>query len=298
MAALVPVFTIAGTIVTEKILEPRLGRYEGDVPTADENRSIAPVERRGLIVAGLVALLVLVGVALLAVPADGPLRNPEGELLVQQLAPLLTSIVAIMFFLFLLPGLAYGIVTGSIRSDRDVAKMTTDTMGTMGAYIVLAFVAAHLVAFFNWSNLGMITAISGAGFLQSIGFTGVPLIVSFVIVSAILNLFIGSASAKWAIMAPVFVPMLMILGYSPELTQAAYRIGDSFTNILTPLLPYFPLVIVFAQKYDKDTGLGTILSAMVPYSIVFGIVGIGTLVVWMLFGLPLGPGAPLHYITP
>jgi len=298
MAALVPVFTIAGTLVTEKILEPRLGRYEGDVPMADEDRSIAPAERRGLIVAGLVALLVLVGVALLAVPADGPLRNPEGDLLVQQLAPLLTSIVAIMFFLFLLPGLAYGIVTGSIRSDRDVAKMTTDTMGTMGAYIVLAFVAAHLVAFFNWSNLGMITAISGATFLQSINFTGIPLIVAFVIVSAMLNLFIGSASAKWAIMAPVFVPMLMILGYSPELTQAAYRIGDSFTNILTPLLPYFPLVIVFAQKYDKDTGLGTILSAMVPYSIVFGIVGIGTLVVWMLLGLPLGPGAPLHYITP
>jgi aminobenzoyl-glutamate transport protein len=168
-------------------------------------------------------------------------------------------------------------------------------MASLGAYIVLAFVAAHLVAFFSWSNLGVITAIGGAQFLQSVGFTGIPLIVSFVLVSGVLNLFIGSASAKWAIMAPVFVPMLMLLGYSPELTQGAYRIGDSFTNVLTPLLPYFPLVIVFAQKYDRRIGLGTIISAMLPYSIAFGLSGIGMLVLWMVLGIPLGPGAPMGY---
>jgi aminobenzoyl-glutamate transport protein len=295
MAALVPVFTIAGTLVTERLLEPRLGAYRGEVRPAEGDERLTPEQKRGLWVAAAVVLLVLAAVAALAVPAGAPLRDPEGQLLVQQLGPLLTSIVAVMFFLFLLPGLAYGIVTGTIRSDRDVARMTSETMGTMGAYIVLAFVAAHLVAFFSWSNLGVITAITGAGFLQSIGFTGVPLIVSFVVVSALLNLFIGSASAKWAIMAPIFVPMLMLLGYSPELTQAAYRIGDSFTNILTPLLPYFPLVIVFAQKYDKEVGIGTILSAMLPYSIAFGFVGILMLIVWMLLGIPLGPGAPLHY---
>lgn len=295
MAALVPIFTIAGTLVTERILEPRLGAYHGEVPTAEEDGGLTREQRRGLLLAGLVALLTLAGAALLVVLPGAPLWDPAGELFVQRIAPLLNSIVALMFFVFLLPGLAYGIATGSIRSDKDVAKMTSDTMGTMGAYIVLAFVAAHLVAFFNWSFLGVITAISGANFLQGVGFTGIPLIVAFVAVSAFLNLFIGSASAKWAIMAPIFVPMLMLLGYSPELTQAAYRIGDSVTNILTPLLPYFPLVIVFAQKYDRQIGIGTLLSAMLPYSVVFGVVGVLTLVAWLLLGLPLGPGAPLYY---
>jgi aminobenzoyl-glutamate transport protein len=297
MAALVPIFTLAGTLVTEKVLEPRLGAYvpaEGE--EIDRAADPTPLERRGLRIAGIVALLTLAGFAALVVPENGILRDPEGATLVEQIGPFLRSIVALMLILFFLPGLAYGIVTKSIRSDRDVAVMTSETMGTMGAYIVLAFVAAHLVAFFGWSNLGVITAIGGAGFLQSIGFTGIPLIVAFVIVSATLNLFIGSASAKWAIMAPVFVPMLMILGYSPEVTQAAYRIGDSITNILTPLLPYFPLVIVFAQKYDKDVGIGTIISAMLPYSIAFGLAGITTLVFWLLAGLPVGVGAPINYV--
>ncbi|CAN5861105.1 AbgT family transporter [soil metagenome] len=298
MAALVPIFATVGTFVTERIIEPRLGEYQGEVPTTEEDAGLTPVQRRGLLVAGLIVLLTSVGIALMVVPENGVLRDPEGELLVQQLSPFLNSIVALMLFFFFLPGLAYGVVTRTIKSDKDVAIMTTETMSTMGAYIVLAFVAAHLVAFFAWSNLGIITAISGASFLQSVGITGVPLIVSFVLVSSIINMFIGSASAKWAIMAPVFVPMLMLMGYSPELTQAAYRIGDSFTNILTPLLPYFPLVIVFAQKYDKQIGIGTIISAMLPYSIGFGLAGIGTLVLWMLFGIPLGPDAPMHYVTP
>ena len=188
-------------------------------------------------------------------------------------------------------------MTGKIESDKDVAKMMADTMSDMGAYIVLAFAAAHFIAMFNWSNLGSVLAISGATGLEAIGFTGVPLIVSFVFVSALINMFVGSASAKWAILAPIFVPMLMLLGYSPETTQAAYRIGDAFTNILTPLLPYFPLVIIFAQRYVKDSGIGSIVALMLPYSIVFGIVSTLTLVAWIVFGLPLGPGVPLEYVT-
>jgi aminobenzoyl-glutamate transport protein len=299
MAALVPLFTLAGTFVTDRILEPRLGAYTGEAVSADlADEGLLPEQKRGLLAAALVVLLTLIGVVLLSVPEGAPLRDPEGELLVQRITPLLNSIVALMLFFFFLPGLVYGMVTRTIRSDRDVSRMLSDTMATMGAYIVLAFVAAHLVAFFSWSNLGVITAISGASFLQSVGFTGIPLIVSFVLVSSVLNLFIGSASAKWAIMAPIFVPMLMLMGYSPELTQGAYRIGDSFSNILTPLLPYFPLVIVFAQKYDREIGIGTIISAMLPYSIAFGVVAILLLVVWMLLGLPLGPGAPLQYLAP
>jgi len=289
MAGLVPVFVLAGTLVTERILEPRLGAYTGEVPVeADEALTFR--ERKGLIGAGITLGLTLALVAWGAVPADGALRGPEGEI-----APLLSSIVALMLFVFLLPGLTFGVITGRIRSDREVASMTSEAMSSMGSYIVLAFVAAHFIAFFNWSNLGLILAISGAEGLKAVGFTGLPLLVSFVLVSASINLFIGSASAKWAIMAPVFVPMLMLLGYSPELTQAAYRIGDSVTNILTPLLPYYPLVIIFAQKYERGIGLGTLISAMLPYSVVFAIASISVLLMWVALGIPLGPGAPMHF---
>lgn len=292
MAALVPVFTLGGTFVTERILEPRLGAYTGGVAVEEEVPTTA-TERRALWASAATAVLLLALVAVAAIPENGILRGDEG-----QIAPLLSSIVAIMLFVFFIPGLVFGLMTGSIRSDKDVATMTSDTMGSMGAYIVLAFVAAHFIAFFNWSGLGLIMAIRGAETLQALNFTGLPLIVSFVIVSSFINLFIGSASAKWAIMAPVFVPMLMLMGFSPELTQASYRIGDSYTNILTPLLPYYPLVIIFAQKYEKDIGLGTLISAMLPYSIVFAVTAISTLVLWIVLGIPLGPGAPMEYLMP
>lgn len=294
MIALVPVYIIVGTFVTDKILEPRLGKYvagdDVDLTGDDPSAPLRPEEKKGLMVAGLVLLLTLIGTALLVVPEGAPLRGPAGEL-----DPFYRSIVALMLFFFFLPGLAYGIVTKQIQNDKQVVKMTADTMADMGLYIVLAFVAAHFIALFNWSNLGGIVAISGANGLQAVGFTGLPLIIAFVLVSSIINMFVGSASAKWAIMAPIFVPMLMLVGYSPELVQAAYRIGDSFTNILTPLLPYFPLVIVFAQKYVRDMGIGTLISVMLPYSIGFGIFSTLLLVLWIFFGLPLGPDAPMFY---
>lgn len=290
MATLVPAFTIAGTVITNRVIEPRLGEYRGEADGSEENRPLTPVERRGLAFAAIGMFATLGVIALMAIPENGILRGENGEI-----APFLGSIVALMLFLFLIPGLIYGIVTGSIKSDKDAATMTAETMGSMGAYIVLAFVAAHFIAFFNWSNLGLIVAVTGANVLKAVEFEGLPLIVSFVLVSSFINLFIGSASAKWAIMAPVFVPMLMLMGYSPELTQAAYRIGDSYTNIVTPLLPYFPLVIIFAQKYQKDTGIGTLISVMLPYSIAFGLVGIALLVTWIAFGLPLGPNVPMYY---
>jgi aminobenzoyl-glutamate transport protein len=292
MAAMVPVFTVGATLVTERILEPRLGEYTGGVEV-EEDEPLTRAEKRGLLAALATVLVTLAIIGWLSIPEGAALRDADGTL-----DPLLSSIVALMLFVFFLPGLVYGLVTGKIKSDREVAAMTSETMSSMGAYIVLAFVAAHFIAFFNWSNLGLIVAISGAGGLEAVGFTGIPLVVSFIFVSAFINLFIGSASAKWAIMAPVFVPMLMFLGYSPELTQAAYRIGDSFTNILTPLLPYYPLVIIFAQKYEKDIGLGTLISAMLPYSVVFALTAIPMLVLWMLLGIPLGPGAPMEYTLP
>lgn len=304
MLALIPVFAVAGAWVTDRVLEPRLGAWnpaeaaDDFVAGREDAQGMTSLERRGMRAAGLTLLAFLTVVAFLVVPEGAPLRNPDGgEFLVQRIDPFLRSMVAIMTIAFFLPGLVFGAVTGSIRSDRDVARMSAEAMSSMGVYIVLAFAAAHLVAFFGWSNLGLITAISGASFLKSIGFTGIPLLVGFVVVSATINLFIGSASAKWAIMAPVFVPMFMLLGYSPELTQAAYRIGDSVTNILTPLLPYFPLVVVFARRYQRDIGIGTLVSSMLPYSVAFGICGILVLVLWVLVGLPPGPGSPLEYLT-
>ncbi len=291
MIALTPIFVVVGTYVTERIVEPYLGSYTPpenlEVDTPDE---LSDTERHGLRWAGVTTLLTLAGIALLALPEGAPLSEFDA---------LIGSIVALMVFAFFLPGLVYGRIVGKIESDKDVANMMAETMADMGAYIVLAFAAAHFIAMFEWSHLGSIIAISGAEFLQRIGFTGIPLLVAFILVSGIINLFVGSASAKWAIMAPIFVPMLMLTGdpgYSPETVQAAYRIGDAFTNILTPLLPYFPLVIIFAQRYVKDSGIGSIVALMLPYSIGFGLVSTIAFVLWVLLGLPLGPGAALEYV--
>jgi aminobenzoyl-glutamate transport protein len=189
----------------------------------------------------------------------------------------------------------YGIVTRHVKSDRDAAKMMSDTMGTMGAYIVMAFFAGQFIAYFSWSNLGLIIAISGAEFLKAISLQGPLLMIAFVIVAAGINLFLASSSAKWAIMAPVFVPMLMVMGWSPEATQGLYRVGDSITNVITPLNYYFPILIAVARRYVPNAGMGTIVSPMVPYSIAFGIFWTAMIVVWLSLGIPMGPNAPLGY---
>jgi aminobenzoyl-glutamate transport protein len=302
MVASVFLLTGLGTFVTSRYVEPRLGTWSPEQGTGVEDTSLAevtPAERKGLRWAGIAFVVMLGLFALLVVPEGAPLRNPEavaaGESVLVQIRPFFDSIVTLLMLLFLVTGLVYGIVAGTIRSDRDVARMSSESVALLGSYIVLAFAAAQFIAYFNWSNLGLILAINGASGLQAIGFTGLPLLLSFVVVAAFINLFIGSASAKWAVMAPVFVPMLMLMGYSPEAVQVAYRVGDSTTNIITPLMQYFPVIIAFAQKYDRKTGIGTLISAMLPYSIVFMIGWLVMLTLWVLFEIPLGPGAPLHY---
>jgi aminobenzoyl-glutamate transport protein len=300
--------TALGTFVTHRWVEPRLGTWDphrAEDPTIAEGAdaelaAVTPQERRGLLAAGIAFLVMCAIFALLVVPTNAPLRNPEavaaGAPVIVQIGPFLSSIVMLIMLLFLVCGIVYGIVAGTIRSDRDVAHMSSEGVAVLGSYIVLAFAAAQFVAYFNWSNLGLILAINGASTLQAIGFTGLPLLVSFIIVSGFINMFIGSASAKWAVMAPVFVPMLMLMGFSPEVVQAAYRVGDSSTNIITPLLPYFPVIIAFARKYDRESGLGTLISAMLPYSIVFMLGWIVLFAIWMATGFPLGPAAPMQYV--
>mgnify|MGYP000120850749 CR=1 FL=1 len=289
MAASTLLVTAVCTLVTEKVVEPRLGRYSGEV-TSVEHPSAA--EKRGLWAAAaafaVFALLVTLSVAL----PGGVLRNPETGGVLD--SPFLSGIVTIIFLMFLIPGLAYGLATGAIRNDSDVIDAMGKTMSTLGVYIVLVFFAAQFVAFFGWTHLGIITAIKGAGLLKAAGLTGIPLMVAFVVIAAFMNLFMGSASAKWAILAPVFVPMFMLLGYTPELTQAAYRIGDSATNVVTPMMSYFALIVAFAQKYDKNAGIGTIIAMMLPYSLALLASWGLMLVLWMLAGWPVGPGAELY----
>jgi len=282
---------IVGTLVTEKIVEPRLGKYEG-TEEAIELERLTATERRGMLWAGISIVAVLGAFLLSVLPENGLLRIP-GETVLHS-AFFNGMITAIMIF-FLIPGLVYGIVTGSIRSDKDGIKQMISSMSHMATYIVLVFFAAQFVYYFGYSNLGLIIAIEGATFLGDIGLTGIPLMLAFILVSAFINMFMGSASAKWAIMAPVFVPMFMLLGYHPALTQMVFRIGDSLTNVITPMMSYFALIVAFAEKYDEDYGIGTIISTMLPYSVVLGLAWTLLLIAWMMLGLPVGPDGPLYY---
>lgn len=282
---LVPV----AVLVTTKIVEPRLGAYTGE---KIEMEKVTDLEKKGLRWAGISLAVLVVIVLFLTIPEGALLRHPEtGSLTV---SPFMNGIVPLMMLFFLVPALFYGFAAKILKSSKDVADHLSKSMASMGTYIVIAFVAAQMIAFFSWSNLGPIVAIKGAEFLQAIGLTGLPLLIGFIIVAALINLLVASASAKWAILAPVFVPMFMILGYSPALTQAAYRIGDSITNPITPMLAYFAIALTFAQKYDKKIGIGTFMSSLLPYSIAFAIVWIILFILWYLLGLPLGPGAYIH----
>ncbi|MCS7054114.1 MAG: AbgT family transporter [Ignavibacterium sp.] len=282
---------IAGTWITEKIVEPRLKNYEGNaekIPVDD----LTSEEKKGLKWAGLSLLVIILILAFTIIPEDGIFRNPKTKEILH--SPFFDGIITGILIFFLIPGLVYGLIVKSIKNDKDFMKHIIKSMGTLSTYIVLVFFAAQFVYFFRYSNLGLIIAIDGAQFLKNIGLTGIPLLVAFVLVSAFINLFMGSASAKWAIMAPVFVPMFMLLGYHPALTQAAFRIGDSVTNLVTPMMSYFALIVAFAQKYDEKYGIGTIISTMLPYTVLLTILWTALLIVWMLFGIPLGPDGYLY----
>lgn len=288
------VVLFVGTWVTEKIVEPRLGKYDGNVEKLTIER-LTPAEKKGLRWAGISLVLFFILLALTVVPENGIFRNEDGEVLN---SPFFNGIIFGILLMFFIPALVYGIIVGTIKNDKDMIKHISKSMSTMGAYIVLVFFAAQFIFFFNESNLGLIVAIKGASGLERIGFTGPMLIISFVLLSGFINLFMGSASAKWAIMAPVFIPMFMYLdnAYHPGLTQAAFRIGDSITNLITPMMSYFALIVTFAQKYNEKYGIGTIISTMLPYSLLLTVFWVALLFVWMLLGLPLGPDGPLFYV--
>jgi len=293
------VITAIGSVISLKIVEPSLGPYEGTpAEGSDEDAHrmdpLTSEEKRGLW-RSLWATLIFAGMLVALVAPEGAvLRNQETGGVAG--SPFLKGIVAIIFVYFLLMGVVYGRAVGTIRNDRDVINAMAHAMSTLGLYIALVFFAAQFVKFFGWTNLGSITAVAGATFLQNVGFTGPLLFFLFILVCAFINLMLGSASAQWAVTAPIFVPMLMLLGYAPEVIQAAYRIGDSSTNIITPMMSYFGLIMAFVARYEPKAGVGTLIAMMLPYSVAF-------LVFWSLFfflwtfilGFPVGPASPTYY---
>jgi aminobenzoyl-glutamate transport protein len=300
MAVSVFVITGLGVVATLRFVEPLLGRYDPAVAMDDlsDEGELDPLtsrEKRGLLWAAVSVALFLAVLLLTILPEGGVLRNPEtGEALN---SPFFRGIVTFIFVGFIIPGFVYGRVTGTMKSDRDIVEGMAAAMSTLGLYIVIVFFAAQFVAFFGWTNLGQIVAVTGAQFLEDIGLTGPPVFIGFIAVSGFINLMLGSASAQWAVTAPIFVPMLMLTGYSPEVIQAAYRIGDSVTNIITPMMSYFGLILAFANRYDRNLGIGTVISMMIPYSLLFFLGWMALFYIWVFgFGLPVGPGSPTYFM--
>jgi aminobenzoyl-glutamate transport protein len=287
-----------GWFLTDKVVEPRLKRsvaVDGDPAEMPKMQELTPLEQKGL-VAGLLTMLVALALLALACwPMDSPFRSATGSL-TKDGPPLMAAIVPLILLVFLLPGIVHGYITKTFKNHRDVVQAMAKTMNTMGYYLVMAFCAAMFIYAFNTSNLGKLLAVSGANGLKSLGLPSGITVVGVILCCAAVNLLMGSSSAKWTLLAPIFVPMLMQLGISPELTQAAYRIGDSTTNIITPLMPYFPLIVTFTQKYHRGTGIGTMISIMLPYSLCFlGAWTLFLLAYWGL-GLPLGLEASYVYV--
>ena len=294
MAASTFLIALLGTWVTEKIVAPRFGDYKGSVES-EAIEPLSPIEKKGLFWSMMVFLVWAILITIGLWSKDGILRGPNGGLLS---SPVIKGIITFLLFIAGTMGIVYGVIVGRFKNDADVANDMADSLKTMASYIVLVFFAAQFVAYFKWSNLGIIMAVKGAEALISANLGLIPLIILFIILAATVNMVMGSASAKWAIMAPIFIPIFMLLGYSPELSQAVYRVGDSVTNIISPMMSYFALIIAYFQKYERNAGMGTIISTMFPYSVIFFIGWSIFLIAWILLEIPLGPGAGLFYSLP
>ncbi len=297
LAASAFLVTVLGTYVTDKIVEPRLLTFSGEV-LEEEDASLTMIterEKKGIRNAGLTAFLYVMTIFVACIPKDSFFRNEHGALLGRPTSPLVDSAVILIALLFFLPGVVYGITTGAFKGEKDVCNALGKSMSSMGAFLALAFISAQFIDYFNYTQFGTIIAVTGAGFFQKIDIGMIPLLIIFIIFSAVMNLFIGSASAKWNILAPVFVPMFMLLGYTPELCQLAYRIGDSCTNVITPMMTYYAVILVFAKRYDKNAGIGTLTATMLPYSIAFLIGWVLFLIIWLLLKIPIGVGTGIYY---
>ena len=286
---------IVGSFVTDRIVEPRLGKFSFEgVLNLDERGEISAEQRRGLKFALIASVIFMVLLLAALLPSNSLFGAKEGESFTKSV--FMHSIIIFMMLFFIVAGAAYGVGAGTIKNSGDAVKFMEQAVAELSGFLVLIFFAAQFTYLFNASNIGLVLSIKGSVFLKDIGLTGLSLIIVFIVVIAFINLFIAVDSAKWAMMAPIFVPMFMNLGLSPELTQAAFRIGDSTTNIITPLMPFFVLIVAFMQRYDKGLKIGSVVSIMLPYTVAFLISWAALISVWYAFDLPLGPGAEIHYL--
>lgn len=285
------VIAFTGTWVTKRWVEPRLGKYGGSVPQ-EEITQLDAREKKGLRRVAWVLLAWCLLFAAGLVPDQGFLRGADNSILH---SPLLKGFIAVLFVMATSIGVVYGYTAGTFKKHADVVSGMNSSFKGLISFLVLVFFAAQFVAWFKWSNLGVLIAVKGAAWLQAVDIGLIPLVLLFILLSGVINMFMGSASAKWAIMGPVFIPMFMLLGYSPELSQAAFRVGDSITNVISPMMSFFALIIVYYHKYDEKSGIGTLIATMLPYTMAFFIAWSLLLILWITLGIPLGPEAGLYY---
>lgn len=292
MAASTVLLTIVGTIVIDRFIEPRLGKYEAEEDVVVEHEEsltkVSANEKSGLKWAGIFTLVYLILLAVTIVPKNGLLRGENGSIIS---SPFFDNMVPILTLFFFVAGLGYGIRTKKIQKSADLVSMWTSSMSGLSGFVVLCFFAGQFVKVFSQTNLGLYLSVKGSEFLRESNLTGAPLIICFILITMLINLLIGSASAKWALMAPIFVPMFMDLNFSPAFTQAAFRVADSVTNAISPLEPFMPFIIMTAFKYEKKAGLGTVVATMLPLVISFAVSWTLLLLVWFGLDLPLGPDA-------
>jgi aminobenzoyl-glutamate transport protein len=293
------VIVLLGWLITDKVVEPRLQgtavELDADDTSASSMGKIEPHEKKAFLIATAVVLLLLVGLFVWAYPGNSALRNEAGELTGKG-SPLMAAIVAVIFIVFVVPGVIYGFLAGTYKTSTDVVKTMSKAMSSMSYYMVLAFFCAIFIYAFNESKMGAVLAIKGAYLIKAMNLSVGVSIVMVILLTAFVNLFIGSASAKWGLLAPILVPMFMALGISPDFTQAAYRVGDSVSNIITPLMVYFPLIVIYCQKYVKTTGIGSLTAMMLPYSIAFTIAWTLFLLLYWWAGVPLGLDSSYEYV--
>lgn len=283
--------TIAGVFVNNKIIVPRLGKYDpskGDGTPVEKTEAITANQSKGLKAAGIFSIIYIVLLMVMVIPSNGILRGEDGTILN---GPFITGLVAILILYFILVGIVYGKAAGTLKNSSEIPAVMAKSLESLTGYIVLTFVIAQFINMFTYTNLSMIIAVKGAGLLEAAGFTGIPLMLFFILLCTTVNLFMTSGTSKWYIFAPILVPMMMQLGYSPEFAQCIYRIGDSSTNAITPIYPYIPIAIGMAKKYDKEFGMGSLISMMIPYAVAFLAIWIVQLIVWITLNLPIGPGA-------
>lgn len=282
-------------LTTTKIVIPILGKYDSSQSSIKEEDEISSEitsdEKKALRWANISFVLLIIALVICAIPEGSWLRNPKTGSLIED-SPLINGVGLVILVIFLIPGVIYGVKSKQIKNTKDLGSMITDSLSSMSSFILIVFFAAQLLAFLEWSNLGVIMSVSGANLLK--GQNGIVLILGILILSSLVNMIIGSASAKWGILGPIFVPMMILIGFHPAFTQMIYRVGDSITNPITPMMPYMPLLLSYAQKYDKNMKLGSMLSSLMPYTLVLAIVWTLFLIIWFLLDIPVGPGGPIH----